>query len=199
MEDFAKTVYFNINQISNMIIGIDPSMNCTGICVWDDNWNTHKYFMIPSKMTKKMNAFDHPLVSLLPYEKADTKNLEYTDKEAAKFDNIYNITKHIETIVDLFKPSYVVMEGVSYGSMGSAAIVDLCFLNSAIRMILRQRNIPFTIVSPTSLKKFACSNGQAEKDILIDAWKRLDQNIANITTIKVDDLADSYFLAHYNY
>lgn len=180
-----------------MIIGIDPSINCTGICVWNDTINTHTYYMIPSKMTKKMNTFSHQYVYLLPYEKGDTKNLEYTDKEAVKFNNIYHITKHIETILDNFKPSYVVMEGVSYGSMSSAAIVDLCFLNSAIRMVLRQRNIPFTIVSPTSLKKFACSNGQAEKDILINAWKRLDQNISNISTIKVDDLADSYFLAHY--
>ena len=90
------------------------------------------------------------------------------------------------------------MEGVSYGSIGSAALVDLCFLNSAIRMVLKKQNIDFQIVSPTSLKKFACANGQADKDVMIDAWKRLDPNIKDIKDIKVDDLADSYFLAHYS-
>ena len=53
------------------------------------------------------------------------------------------------------------------------------------------------IVSPTSVKKFAVANGQAEKDIMIDAWKRLDKNISDVKDIKIDDLADAYFLAHY--
>lgn len=180
-----------------MIIGIDPSINCTGVCVWDDEQDIHLYYMIPSKMTKKMKEFDHHKVKLLPYEKQESKNLEYSDKEAVKFNNIYSIVGLIEQIVTLFNPDVVVMEGVSYGSTGSAALVDLCFLNSALRMLLKQKGIRFVIVSPTSLKKFACSNGQAEKDIIIDAWKRLDRDTACISTIKVDDLADSYFLAHY--
>jgi hypothetical protein len=89
------------------------------------------------------------------------------------------------------------MEGVSYGSVGSAALVDLAFLNASIRMVLKMKGIKFEIVSPTSLKKFACSNGQAEKDVIIDAWKRLDRNVSDVKDIKIDDLADSYFLAHY--
>jgi Holliday junction resolvasome RuvABC endonuclease subunit len=180
-----------------MIIGIDPSINCTGICVWDEENNTHTYHMIPSKMTKKMKDFRHSHLFLMPYEKIDTKNMEYSDKESAKFNNIYEIVQRVQVVVREKNPSRIVMEGVSYGSMGSAAIVDLCFLNSALRMMLKQNDIPFEIVSPTSLKKFACSNGQAEKDVIVDAWKRLDPRISNINNIKVDDLADSYFLAHY--
>jgi Holliday junction resolvasome RuvABC endonuclease subunit len=79
----------------------------------------------------------------------------------------------------------------------TVALVDLSFLNSALRMTLVNNKIPFTIVSPTSLKKFACANGQAEKEVMIDAWKRMDKNIAKITDIKIDDLADSYFLSCY--
>lgn len=178
-------------------IGIDPSINCTGVCVWDVTYDTNCYYMIPSKVTKKMNSFVHDFVHILPYNRIDTKNLSYSDKESGKFDNIYNICNKIGHILDTFNPEEVFMEGVSYGSVGSAALVDLSFLNASIRMILKQRGIKFTIVSPTSLKKFACANGQAEKDIMIDAWKRMDKNISNIKDIKVDDLADSYFLSHY--
>jgi hypothetical protein len=89
------------------------------------------------------------------------------------------------------------MEGVSYGSVGSAALVDLSFLNASIRMVLKENGVKFDIVSPTSLKKFACANGQADKDVMVDAWKRLDENVRDVTGIKIDDLADSYFLAHY--
>lgn len=180
-----------------MVIGIDPSINCTGICVWDEGVNTHTYHMIVSKMTKKMKNFQHGHLFIVPYEKIDTKNMGYSDKESAKFHNIYEIVKLVQVVIREKNPSLVIMEGVSYGSMGSAAIVDLCFLNSALRMMLKQNNIPFEIVSPTSLKKFACSNGQAEKDVIVDAWRRLDPRISDINNIKVDDLADSYFLAHY--
>ena len=178
-------------------IGIDPSINCTGVCVWDTEHNTHCYYMIPSKVTKKMGSFKHNFVHILPYNKQDSKGLEYSDKERCKFDNIYNISSKVGYILDLFKPESVYMEGISYGSVGSAALVDLAFLNAAIRMELKFRNIKFEIIPPTSLKKFACANGQAEKDIMIDAWKRMDKNIKDIKDIKVDDLADSYFLVHY--
>lgn len=178
-------------------IGIDPSINSTGICVWDTRNDKHKYYIIPSKMTKKMKGFKNQYVELLPYDKKTPDINDYSIKESVKFDNIYYICNHIDKI--LINPDMieVYMEGVSYGSVGSAALVDLAFLNSAIRMLLKSKEIPFTIVSPTSLKKFACANGQAEKDVMIDAWKRMDKNIADIDDIKIDDLADSYFLAHY--
>ena len=180
-------------------IGIDPSINCTGICVSIDKSN--RYYMITSKMTKKMSNFKHNYIKIIEYIKKDTKNQEYPEKELIKTNNIVNICKCIESVLDKYISDdsiYVYMEGVSYGSTGSAALVDLSGLNFCIRQLLINKGIKFTIVSPTSLKKFACANGQAEKDIIIDAWKRLDPNIKNVKDIKIDDLADSYFLAHYN-
>lgn len=184
--------------MSNIKIGIDPSINSTGICVNFGEYNF--YYIISSKMTKKMSEFKHSNITYLPYNKLDTKNGEYSDKENAKFSNICNICDRIYDIISSIGCDNieVYMEGVSYGSIGSAALVDLCFLNSAIRMTLKKMGIKFTIVSPTSLKKFACSNGQADKEVMIDAWKRLDKNISNITNIKIDDLADSYFLSCYS-
>lgn len=180
-----------------MIVGIDPSINCTGVCVWDEEHDNHTYYMIPSKMTKKMQSFQHNHISLIPYPKVVPSINDYSVKEYVKFHNIYEICNRISNIVDLFQPSVVYIEGVSYGSVGSAALVDLAFLNASIRMVLKMKGIKFEIVSPTSLKKFACSNGQAEKDVIIDAWKRLDMNVSDVKDIKIDDLADSYFLAHY--
>lgn len=184
-------------------IGIDPSINSTGVCVW--NGIENYYYIITSKMTKKMCDFKHEYITYLPYTKLDSKNMEYSEKENVKFTNILNICTHIYNIISTqlsaeigAEKIEVYMEGVSYGSIGSAALVDLCFLNSAIRMTLRNLNVKFTIVSPTSLKKFACANGQADKIVMIDAWKRLDKNISNIRDIKIDDLADSYFLSRYH-
>ena len=126
-------------------IGIDPSINCTGVCVWDIDKDTHCYYMIPSKVTKKMESFKHDFVSILPYNKQDIKNLEYSEKEKLKFDNIYNIGNKIGIILDTFNPNHVYIEGISYGSVGSAALIDLAFLNAVIRMELKLRNIGFYI------------------------------------------------------
>ena len=45
-------------------------------------------------------------------------------------------------------------------------------------------------------KKIATGNGGADKDLMIDAWKRLDKSICDVDSIKIDDLADAFFLAH---
>ena len=106
-----------------------------------------------------------------------------------------NVTLYSLRIIPL--GGFVQMEGVSYGSRGSAALVDLAGLNFAIRMTLSGKNIQYNILAPTSIKKFAVGNGSAEKDVMIASWKKLDKNISNISDIKVDDLADSYFIAQY--
>jgi Holliday junction resolvasome RuvABC endonuclease subunit len=64
-------------------------------------------------------------------------------------------------------------------------------------MTILREDIQFNILAPTSIKKFAVGDGGAEKDVMIASWKKLDKNITNIIDIKVDDLADSYFIAHY--
>lgn len=182
-------------------IGIDPSINCTGICLYSKSININHYYLIPSKMTKKLDEFQHDCICILPYTKYSTKDGEYTDKEKFKTINIHSICCRIKRIIEQIQEIdidiTVNMEGVSYGSVGSAALVDLAGLNFAIRMTLLGMKIPFNIISPTSVKKFAVANGGAEKDIIIDAWKRLDPNISNVNNIKIDDLADAYFLAHY--
>ena len=46
------------------------------------------------------------------------------------------------------------------------------------------------------LKKFAVGNGGAEKDVMVDAFERCT-GFDNPLGVKVDDIADAYFLAIY--
>lgn len=177
------------------VIGIDPSINSTGICVNKDG--TYIYYIITSKMTKKMKEFKHKKFHYLPYEKELYNDKEYTDKEIIKTNNFYQILQHIKSLLKKYKPDRVIMEGISYGSVSGSSLADLAGLNFLIRMLIKECNIKFTIVSPTSLKKFVCANGQAEKDVIIESWKRMDKNINDITEIKIDDLADAFFLSNY--
>lgn len=178
-----------------IIIGIDPSLNSTGICV-NKNGKSYTYYNINAKPTKKLQNFESNFIKIIFIEKNSTKDLNYSDKEISKSQNIYNICFNIKNILKKHKPTKVIMEGLSYGSNG--ALGDLGGLNYAIRMILIELGIPFEIVPPTTWKKQQIGNANAEKDIIIETWKKLDKNISNIgKDIKLDDLADSYFLSNF--
>mgnify|MGYP003305894779 CR=1 FL=1 len=180
-----------------IVMGIDPSINCTGVCICDTLTGSNIYHMIVGKATQKMLKFKHDNVYIKSYDKQTYTNDPYTIKERKKTANISDICESIKDLFIWYQPDIVYMEGISYGSTGSAALVDLAGLNYCIRKTLSDYNINYQIISPTSVKKFAVGNGGAEKDVMIASWKKLDKNIADITTIKLDDLADSYFIAHY--
>lgn len=178
-------------------IGIDPSLNSTGICINNDG--KCSYFLIVSKMTKKMELFDNQYIKLIKYEKKDVNKKEnsYEIIEKNKANNIYNICEVINNILKNYNDCHVFMEGVSYGSLGSAALVDLSGLNFAIRNVLIKNNIQFTIVSPSQNKKFATGNGSADKEMMIFSWLKIEKHLKDIKEIKIDDLADAYFLSNY--
>ena len=179
-------------------IGIDPSINSTGICI--NSPGGSEYYIICSKLTKKMREFKHKRVHIINYEKTEFKELEYSDKEFIKTRNIRNIVSEIEKIIKKYKKKdsvMIYMEGISYGSAGSAALVDLAGLNFLIRSMLLEQNIPFIIVAPISLKIFATNNAGASKEEMTWAWKLLDPGMNNIENIKIDDLADAYFLSRF--
>lgn len=177
------------------IIGIDPSINSTGICVNKNNKNV--YYNIVSKRTKKLEKFNSKYIDILFYEKNTDKSLNYNEKEVEKAKNILYICNFIKKIIKKHKPTVVIMEGLSYGSNGQLG--DLGGLNFSIRMVLLEMGVKFVIVPPTTWKKQQLGIAGAEKDIIVKAWKNIDKNIANIDEIKLDDLADSYFLAHFDY
>lgn len=181
-------------------IGIDPSMNSTGVCIYDDRSATNIYYIIPATMTRKMSGFDHPFVKYRGYDKVSTTGLEYSEKESVKTENLMKIIDRIDEVIDGLDRrdgAQAYMEGISYGSAGAGQVADLAGLNYLIRATLHRHGIPFKILPPTQVKKFAVGNGSADKDTMIAAWKKLDKNISSITEIKIDDCADAFFLAHY--
>ena len=157
------------------------------------------YLLIVAKMNKKMQQFDNEFIKIISYNKQEFSKDDYITKEFKKSINVQSICYYIRDIMQQHEPDLIQMEGISYGSRGSAALADLAGLNFAIRMtILNESNLQFNIIAPTSVKKFAVGNGGVEKDVMIASWKKLDKNISDITAIKLDDLADSFFLAHYS-
>lgn len=159
-------------------MGIDLSINSTGICVGNH------YYIITSKMTKKQKSFSHPNITILDYPKGDSDS-----------NNIREIGQIIEQIITKHKPDFIIMEDIAMGAK-SRSIITLSLLNGYIRAIIDKQQIPFQTVPPCQWKKQMLGNGQADKDLTIYHWKRLQPQFNNLE-IKVDDIADSYFLSNY--
>ena len=158
-------------------MGLDLSINSTGVYL-----NAGKYYIITSKMTKEMSKCKE--VNIFEYDKKDDINK-----------NLEQIGDYIIDIVKRYKPELVVIEDISMGSTFSRSLIDLTGLNYWVRALLTKNNIKFITVPPTKWKKEMIGNGQATKDLIIDAWKRITKN--NINIKKVDDIADAYFLCNY--
>lgn len=163
--------------MTKKIIGLDLSINSTGIYT-----STGKYHIITSKLKKDHKSCDN--VNIIEYEKVDDINK-----------NLEQIGDNIIYIVKKFKPELVVIEDVAMGATFSRSLIDLTGLNYWIRALLAKNNIRFITVPPTKWKKELIGNGQATKDLIIDAWKRITKN--NIKLKKTDDIADAYFLCQY--
>jgi len=182
-------------------IGLDLSINSTGVCVYDSDSHTSIYYIIGSKFTHKaLDSAKPDNLILLPCEKLQVVQGEpYEKRENTKTHNIYKIVEQVRWIINKYKPEVVGIEGISFGSTGSAALIDLSGLNYMIRMMLMEAGVHYIyIISPTQNKKYATGNGQAEKDVMISAWQKCDSTSFKIPScIKIDDIADAYFLARY--
>lgn len=181
-------------------IGLDLSINSTGICIWDTDKNNNTYYIITPKITKRLHEIFKKNIGIhvIKYDKEDYTEKDYSSKESIKFMNICKISKNILSIIKEYQNiNNIYIEGISYGSRNSSSLIDLAFLNACVRKELFDNHYNFIIVSPSAVKKFACANGNAQKDIIIDAWKKLDLQIKDIEGIKTDDIADAFFLAHY--
>ena len=73
----------------------------------------------------------------------------------------------VESVMEIIAPdSKIAIEGFSYGSRGQGMSFQFG-LGYALRIELCKRNIPFLIVTPSQVKKYATGKGNTSKDNMI--------------------------------
>jgi crossover junction endodeoxyribonuclease RuvC len=82
----------------------------------------------------------------------------------------------------------VMMEGYSYGSRGK--VFDIGEMGGVVKLALSMRGVPFIIVPPSTLKKYATGKGNAGKDEVLSAAIRAGFAGSN------NDEADAWWLRH---
>lgn len=194
----------------NVFIGIDPSINSTGMTIRTDTGYCRFFIIKGDKLTKKeKNAQldNSEIFEYCLYQKENVKDTNNAhERELAKAhnlstiaDTIYNI---IEELLQQFRKSSTInsvticMEGISYGSIHSAAVMDLAGLNYLIRDRLHHHTVVGTLLvtPPAEIKKFFTGDGTAKKLVIINCFKQL---YPNFNLPKMDDIADSYSMSKY--
>lgn len=194
----------------NVFIGIDPSINSTGMAIRTDT-GFCKFFIIKGdKLTKKeknAQSDNSEIFEYCLYQKENVKDTNNAhERELAKAhnlstiaDTIYNI---IEELLQQFRKSSTInsvticMEGISYGSIHSAAVMDLAGLNYLIRDRLHHHTIVGTLLvtPPAEIKRFYTGSGNANKQLMISTFKG---SFPDFELPKLDDICDSEAMAKY--
>ena len=117
-----------------IIIGIDPSLTSTGLCVMSKQGELLETYAVNSRFNgvKRLQDIKNKLV-----EKCC----------------------HNHNAID--KAITVFIEGYSYGSKNGRE--ELGELGGVIRLMLYEQKIPFIDIAPTSLKKYTTGKGMGDK------------------------------------
>lgn len=82
---------------------------------------------------------------------------------------IRNIAEEIECLLPDHDIDIAIIENLAFGVRNSVALTQLSGLSFFVKSFLADREIPFVMVAPTSLKKYATGSGKGDKDMLMMA------------------------------
>lgn len=194
----------------NVFIGIDPSINSTGMTIRTDTGFCRFFIIKGDKLTKKeKNAQlnNYEIFEYCLYQKENVKDTNNAhERELAKAHNLSTIADTIYNIIEellqqlrktgIIDSVTICMEGISYGSIHSAAVMDLAGLNYLIRDRLHHHTVVGTLLvtPPAEVKRFYTGSGNANKQLMISTFKG---SFPDFDLPKIDDVCDSEGMAKY--
>ena len=194
----------------NVFIGIDPSINSTGMTIRTDTGFCRFFIIKGDKLTKKeKNAQlnNSEIFEYCLYQKENVKDTNNAhERELAKAHNLSTIADTIYNIIEELLQQLrktgtidsvtICMEGISYGSIHSAAVMDLAGLNYLIRDRLHHHTVVGTLLvtPPAEVKRFYTGSGNANKQLMISTFKG---SFPDFDLPKIDDVCDSEGMAKY--
>jgi Holliday junction resolvasome RuvABC endonuclease subunit len=178
-----------------VICGIDWSMTSPAICIHDgDEWsidNCTFYYLTPKN---KFLIYTGQVRGML-YEEFQSQQ--------QRFDNLSNwALKNI----DAHGAKKVGLEGYSYGSTGSR-LFEIGENTGMLKYKMWKSDIDFEVYAPTSVKKFACGKGNANKERVWEAFiaetglnlfHLIGQEVGKVWN-PVSDMVDSYYMCKYRF
>lgn len=203
-------------------IGIDFSINSTGICLFDESTKKFYWKSICSNVKINNKPFSHhkAISGFVDVQSYDRKVPKSTYSETNSY-KLINAIELAEIIINLLKDFTkgredqvkLAFEGFSYGSKGNS-FIDLIMYNSICKRAIQahynsvdNKSFKIEVFSPSEVKKHFSGNGNAGKGLMIESFvkdKSMENDSLRIYTESLnleanskipkplDDLIDSY-------
>jgi hypothetical protein len=179
-----------------VLAGIDYSMTCPAICIYDTEKgdfcynNVHLYFR---SNLARFEAFKQG--------KLEGQNHGPWKCEMDRYDDISDwalkvLTRH--------KVTTVYLEGYSFGSTGK--VFNIAENTAILKYNLWSNYIYYEVIPPTQVKKFATEKGNANKEDMYNKFCEENPNIDIQSTLTpkstnvispVSDVVDAYYILKY--
>ena len=194
------------NQKENIIsiAGIDYSLTSPSVAVYTGKsfypnlipFNEVKFLVVSDKKQKECNF---PNITIIPHTNKDSfrYEIERFMENATLCVNFINFHKSNKII------SKVLIEDYAMRAKGRVFAIGE---NTAIlKYNLFQANLPYNTIPPTTIKKFATSKGNANKELMYNQFVN-DTKITNLHSSilgdnkldsPVTDIVDSYYILNY--
>ena len=175
------------------IVGIDYSLTSPAVCI--NNEGEYMFYYLTSKkkyigqMAKNIIGFEHQ-----EYDTPIKRFSQISDWAINTFNRLTYDLKNLKVFI----------EGYSFGSKGQAIfqIAENCGI---LKYRLQQLKINYDTVVPSVVKKGATGKGNADKDMMYDAFtKETKIDLKKIFDTEkvgnpISDIADSYFIQKVGY
>ena len=151
-----------------IIIGIDYSLNSTGLCIWNKTLATFKFCNITSN---KKSVIHKKLDKEVSFSFYDIPLVKDDFSQMWRLNQIcYLIFEYLdEYLMNKLYDVEVRIEGFSYNSKGSS-FIDLISGQSFVRKELIDSKVYPYIISPKTLKKKFSGSGNADKCGMLDRF-----------------------------
>lgn len=184
-----------------MIVGIDYSMTSPAICVCPGEFKYENCkFMYITQKKSLVGVLDHYYTSIVGYGL-----FEWEDN----IDRFNKLAKHTMDFIALHhldcpnEPLNVGIEGYAFGAKGQ--VFNIGENTGILKHFLSLKDIQPAIYAPSAIKKFATGKGNANKELMYEAfYAETGDNLMSKFGIKKDakkipgpitDIVDAYYIA----
>jgi len=185
------------------LAGIDYSLTSPAICVWKEkndnrqfNFNmcTIHYLETPQRLGR---AAPHEILNLCAHEYPEWET------EEQRHDLLSDWAMSIISGCQVF------IEGYAFATSGKSYVRSVAENSGLLKHKMYKANQTFTSIPPTVIKKYATGKGNANKDLMYDAFSKecvapvglqktlrpKSNKLSNPTT----DIVDSYWICKYGW
>jgi hypothetical protein len=179
-----------------IIAGIDYSLTCPAICVYDSDDGKFNF----------KNTYNYFRSNQIRFELFNEENIHGENHKPFKcdMDRYDDIGNWATSILDGKGVTKVFLEGYSFGSTGR--VFNIAENTAILKYNLWDAGVDIEIIAPTTIKKFATGKGNANKEKMYEFFVKENPSIdlrssltprSNNVISPVSDIVDAYYIIKY--